>query len=111
LHVVLIARLDVLVVKDTAEFPYAIPCVVSLNVVNDIVVRNNFFILVIDETLELDAFGLFLEVVLGKVVVNKGNDFGPVSCTVIFRWHEESAVKHLVGGSELGRTGLSVCRV
>ena len=48
LHVVLVARLDVLVVKNTAEFPYSIPCIIGFDVVNDVVVCNDFFILVVD---------------------------------------------------------------
>jgi len=97
LHVVLIARLDVLVVKDTAKFPYPVPGIVGLDVVNDVVVRNDFFVLVVDQTLELDTFRLLLEIVFGKVVVNKSNDLSPASCAVIFGWHEESVVKHLIG--------------
>jgi len=48
LHVVLVARLDVLVVKNTAKFPCSVPCVIGLDVVNDVVVRNDFFMLVVD---------------------------------------------------------------
>jgi len=48
LHVVLIAPLDVLVVKDTTKFPYTVPCIIGLDVVNDVVVCNDFFIFVVD---------------------------------------------------------------
>jgi len=84
------------VVEDTSKFPYSIPCVISLDVVNDVVVGNDFFVLIVDEAFELYTFGLLLEVVFIEVVVDKGNDFGPVSCTIVLGWHKESAVKHLV---------------
>jgi len=48
LHVVLIAPRDVLVVKDTAKFPYTVPCIIGLDAVDDVVVCNDFFIFVID---------------------------------------------------------------
>jgi len=65
-------------------------------------VCKDFFVFDVDEALELDAFWLLLKIVLGKVVVNKSNDFSPVSCAVILGWHEEGAVKHLVRRKHVG---------
>jgi len=48
LHVVLIAPSDVLVIKDMAKFPYTVPCIIGLDVVNDVVVCNDFFMFVVD---------------------------------------------------------------
>jgi len=84
-------------IKNTVKFPNSVPRTIGLDVINDVVVCNDLFMLVVDETLELDTFWLLLEIELGKVVVNMGNDFSPVSCAVILGWHEEGAVKHLVG--------------
>jgi len=85
LHVILIAPCDVLVIKNATKFPYTVPCIIGLDVVDDVIVRNDFFILVVDKTLELDTFGLLLKIVFGKVVVDKGNDFGSMSCTSLRR--------------------------
>jgi len=48
LHVVLIVPSDALVIKDTEKFPYTVPCIIGLDVVNDVVVCNDFFMLVVD---------------------------------------------------------------
>jgi len=48
LHVVLIAPRDVLVIKNATKFPYTVPCIIGLNLVDDVVVCNDFFILVVD---------------------------------------------------------------
>jgi len=48
LYAVLIVPRDVLVVKNAAKFPYTIPCIIGLDVVNDVVVCNDFFIFVVD---------------------------------------------------------------
>jgi len=89
-------------IKNTSEYPNSVPHVISFDVINNVVACNDLFVFVVYEALELDAFGLLLEIVLGKVVVDKGNDFGPVSCAVVLGWHEESAVNHLVGRKPVG---------
>jgi len=85
------------VVEDTTKFPHSVPCVIGLDVVDDVVVCNDFFVLVIDETFELDTFGLLLEVILSKVTVNESNDLSSMSCAVLLRGHEKGVINHLVG--------------
>ena len=79
------------------KFPHSVPRVIGLDVVDNIVVCNNFFILVVDKTLELDTFGLLLKIILIKVAVDKSNDLSSMPCAVFLRWHEEGAINHLVG--------------
>jgi len=67
LHTILVTRFDILVIEDTSEFPDTIPCVLGLNVVDDVIVRNNFFVLVIDKAFELDTFWLLLEIICCEV--------------------------------------------
>jgi len=79
------------------KFPHSAPCVIGLDVVDDVIVCNDFFVFVIDETFELDRFGLLLEVILSKVAVDKSNDLSSMSCAVLLRGHENCAINHLVG--------------
>jgi len=102
LHVILVAPSDALVVKNAAKHPNSVPRVVGLDAIDDVIVCKDFFAFDVDEALELDAFWLLLKIVLGKVVVDKSNDFSPVSCAVILGWHEEGVVKHLVRRKHVG---------
>ena len=79
------------------KLPHSVPRVIGLDVVDDVIVCDDFFIFVIDETFELDTFGLFLEVILSKVAVDRSDDLSSMSCAVFLRWHEKGAVNHLVG--------------
>jgi len=87
LRVVLVTWLHVFVVKNATKFPHTILHVIGFDVIDNVVMRNDFFMLVVEETLEFDAFWLLFKLVCGKVVVDKSDDFGSVSCTVVFRWH------------------------
>jgi len=48
LHVILIAPRDALVVKNATKFPFTVPCIIGLDEVDDGVVCNDFFVLVVD---------------------------------------------------------------
>jgi len=85
------------VVENTTKFPHSVPRVIGLDVVNDVVLCDDFFVFVIDKTFELDTFGLLLKVILSKVAVDKSNDLSSMSCAIFLRWHEKGAVNHLVG--------------
>ena len=76
---------DAFVIENTKKISHSIPCVIGLNVVNDVIARDNFFVFVIDETFELDTFGLLLEVILSKVAVDKSNDLSSMSFAVFLR--------------------------
>jgi len=60
LHVVLVAPFNALMVKDMAKFPNSVPRIVGLDVINDVVVYNDFFIFVVDKALNLMCSGCFL---------------------------------------------------
>jgi len=97
LHIVLVAACDIFVVEDTTKFPHSVPCVISLDVIDDVVVCNDFSAFVVDEAFKLDTFGLLLEVILSKVAIDKSNDFSSMLCAVLLRGHEKGAINHLVG--------------
>jgi len=80
LHAVLVVACDTFVVENTTKFPHSAPRVIGLDVVDNVVVCNDFFVFIIDEIFELDTFGLLLEVILSKVDVDKSNDLSLMPC-------------------------------
>ena len=50
--------------KYLLKFPNAIPGVILFNVVDNVIVGNNFFVVVVDKTFELDDFWVRSEVLV-----------------------------------------------
>jgi len=89
-------------IKNTSEFPDSIALVVGFDIVDDVVVRYDLFVFVVDKTFERDTLGLLLEIVLRKVVVDKSNNLSSISSAIIFRGHEKCVVEHLFWRKRIG---------
>jgi len=86
------------VVKNALEFQDPIPGWICLNVVNDIIVDDNVFMLSIDKTYEFDAFRMKLKIIDFSVVFYHSDDIGTIA-SVIFLWgHKEHAVNKVIRG-------------
>ena len=95
-NTVRIAWLDLLVFQDLLEMPdVVLPGFVALDEVNDVVVGNDFVVLVVDATSKLLDFGKIVQALF--VIVNHFDDLGSVSGTVFLRWHQECAVEQFFG--------------
>ena len=72
-------------VVDLPESPSSVPSLVVFNEFNDLVVGDDFLVLVIDDALEFDNFRVAFR--LGDVVVDNADDFGVVAAAVFVGWH------------------------
>jgi len=88
----LVAGLDVLVVKNTWEFPNFITGLVGFNVVNDVIVGNNLFMLIVDEALKLDSLWLKFKIILSEGIINHLDNLGVIASTIILCWHEDGVI-------------------
>ena len=88
---------NLLVLEDLAKLPSAISCLVLFDEIACLVVRNDFFVIVVDEALELDELGF-----LGKFLVallDLLDDLCANSRTVFTRRHKDVPTHHIFWGN------------
>ena len=67
------------------KLPDTVPCLIFFNVVNNVIVCNDFFIVVVDLASKFDQFWVLLQLLLGCSYAPQ--DLGTHSCTVFLWWH------------------------
>ena len=91
-----VAWLDLLVLQDLLEMPDVVfPGFVALDEVNNVVVGNDLFVLVVDAASKFLDFGKVVHSLF--VIVNHFDDLGAVSGSVLFWRHQECTFEQFLG--------------